>query len=244
MSKKYLRNWFNYMCAAHYSLGEQIDNDSGGPFVDQHFELVLVLSVSTEVFSSGNCSAKQGFAIAKRLRNWSFARKFPVVEQPKCGAKNIPRIFRRGQTSSGLPPVNSSFGPSHWASLNFPAREVSDKFIRVTKTFICIFHFHAKSMQQSLLQSNQVERVVNSLQFPRGIFKCFQFMVLPSQALHHKEQSVSHVVTCYNPSFRTSFTLCKLDACRLKSLILDAADQIGDSQHLGVWQRFTTKAPR
>ena len=44
MSKKYLRNWFNYMCAAHYSLGEQIDNDSGGPFVDQHFELVLVLS--------------------------------------------------------------------------------------------------------------------------------------------------------------------------------------------------------
>ena len=69
-----------------------------------------VVTVSTEVFSSGNCSAKQGFAIAKRLRNWSFARKFPVVEQPKCGAKNIPRIFRRGQTSSGLPPVNSSFG--------------------------------------------------------------------------------------------------------------------------------------
>ena len=32
------------MCAAHYSLGEQIDNDSGGPFVDQHFEQVLVLS--------------------------------------------------------------------------------------------------------------------------------------------------------------------------------------------------------
>ena len=69
-----------------------------------------VVTVSTEVFSSGNCSAKQGFAIAKRLRNWSFARKFPVVEQPKCGAKNIPRIFRRGQTSSGLPPVDSSFG--------------------------------------------------------------------------------------------------------------------------------------
>ena len=43
-------------------------------------------------------------------KNWSFARKFPVVEQPKCGAKNIPRIFRRGQTSSGLPPVDSSFG--------------------------------------------------------------------------------------------------------------------------------------
>ena len=42
--------------------------------------------------------------------NWSFARKFPVVEQPKCGAKNIPRIFRCGQTSSGLPPVDSSFG--------------------------------------------------------------------------------------------------------------------------------------
>ena len=159
-----------------------------------------VVTVSTEVFSSGNCSAKQGFAIAKRLRNWSFARKFPVVEQPKCGAKNIPRIFRRGQTSSGLPPVDSSFGPSHWASLNFPAREESDKFIRATKTFICIFHFHAKSMQQSLLRSNRVERVVNSLHFPRGIFKCFQFMVLPSQALHHKEQSVSHVVTCYNPS--------------------------------------------
>ena len=155
-----------------------------------------VVTVSTEVFSSGNCSAKQGFAIAKRLRNWSFARKFPVVEQPKCGAKNIPRIFRRGQTSSGLPPVDSSFGPSHWASLNFPAREESDKFIRATKTFICIFHFHAKSMQQSLLRSNQVERVVNSLQFPRGFFKCFQFMVLPSQAFHHREQSVSHAVTC------------------------------------------------
>ena len=26
-----------------YSLGEQIDNDSGGPFVDQHFDQYLVL---------------------------------------------------------------------------------------------------------------------------------------------------------------------------------------------------------
>ena len=29
---------------AHYSLGGRIDNDSGRPFVDQHFESVLVLS--------------------------------------------------------------------------------------------------------------------------------------------------------------------------------------------------------
>ena len=137
-----------------------------------------------------------GLGLTLTWEYWSFARKFPVVEQPKCGAKNIPRIFRRGQTSSGLPPVDSSFGPSHWASLNFPAREESDKFIRATKTFICIFHFHAKSMQQSLLRSNRVERVVNSLQFPRVFFKCFQFMVLPSQAFHHREQSVSHAVTC------------------------------------------------
>ena len=39
-----------------------------------------------------------------------FHEKFAVVEQPKCGTKNIGRIFRRGQTSSGLPPVNSCFG--------------------------------------------------------------------------------------------------------------------------------------
>ena len=87
-------------------------HDSGLPFVDQHIDKDISCcgAVSTEVvLSSGNWSEKRGFAIAKRLRNWSFSRKIPVVEQPKCGTKNIPRIFRRNQTSSGLPPVNSCF---------------------------------------------------------------------------------------------------------------------------------------
>ena len=38
-----------------------------------------VVTVSTEVFSSGNCSAKQGFAIAKRLRKHTFWYEITMV---------------------------------------------------------------------------------------------------------------------------------------------------------------------
>ena len=172
------------------------------------------------VLSSGNWSEKRGFAIAKRLRNWSFSRKIPVVEQPKCGTKNIPRIFRRNQTSSGLPPVNSCFCSHPLSKSQFPAQEESDK-----QNIHLYFTFSYNSQQWS--SQNPLSYFCLSKGLNMSNQSGLLCTSLPSQSiLSHWTIEYIYVATCDSPYFQD----LSLYTCSLKARI--------GFQHFRVGSRF------
>ena len=72
-----------------------------------------VVTVSTEVFSSGNCSAKQGFAIAKRLRKIHQVSGKCHWKMCQYYASRMENIWRNlFQTRTGVWPLWQ--GEQHW----------------------------------------------------------------------------------------------------------------------------------
>ena len=138
---------------------------------------------------------------------WSFSRKIPVVEQPKCGTKNIPRIFRRNQTSSGLPPVNSCFCSHPLSKSQFPAQEESDKQ-NIHLYFTFSYNSQQWSSQKPLCYFCLSEGLNMSNQ--SGLL-C---TTLPSQSiLSHWTIEYIYVATCDSPYFQDlSLYTCSLKA--------------------------------